>query len=79
MAALDWFRKDQRASGLSIRQYERLYGIFLSSPESDKAMGRLSDIRDWELPLSPVSETIGARPHCQSCAEKTPSKRRTVK
>jgi hypothetical protein len=51
-AALEWFRQDQKASGLSVREYERLHGVFLSDPDEPRPLGRLSDISMHETPMS---------------------------
>lgn len=61
-SALEWFRADQRASGLSVRRYEHLHGIFLSAPGTSRPMGWLADISQHEFALSPNAENIGSAP-----------------
>lgn len=66
-SALDLLRADQRASGLSVRQYEKRYGVFLGSPGASKPTGRVSDIREHEFRMSDAAETIGTKGHCPGC------------
>lgn len=66
--ALTLLRADQKASGLTVREYERRYGLFLGDPGSEHAMGTVSDIRDAEVPLTQVASTIGLQRHCSACS-----------
>lgn len=74
-SALQWLREDQRSSGMSVREYERHFGVYLSDPDSDKKMGRAADIASHESNLSPVAETIGIVPHCPSCSRRLHQRR----
>lgn len=65
MTALDWLREDQKASGMSVREYELEYGVHLSSGDG-LAMGRAADIRDHEVRMSD-SPNLGRQPHCPGC------------
>lgn len=53
MSALDWLLQDQRGSGLSVREYERIHGVFLSTG-TRRPMGRAADIRAREVRLIDV-------------------------
>lgn len=69
-SALDLLRQDQKASGLSVREYERQYGVLLSPPGTSRPMGHLSDILKHELHMSDMSGTIGSDAHCPRCARR---------
>ena len=73
--ALQFFLEDQRASGLSVREYEKKHGIFLSPPGSDRPMGRYGDILGREVPLSPKAELLSTEPHCVSCGRRITDRR----
>lgn len=59
--------EDQRASGLSVREYERLLGVFIGAPGASRPTGRVSDIRQHETHISDAAETIGTKGHCPGC------------
>lgn len=73
--ALSWLREDQKSSGMSVREYERFHGVYLSDPNSDRKMGRAADVAEHESALAAVAETIGVVPHCPSCARRTHQRR----
>lgn len=52
-AALQWFLDDAKAQGLSVREYERTYGIILLPAEHE--------IRAHEVPMSAMSESGAGR------------------
>lgn len=62
---LDYLLADWKASGLSVREYEKLYGIRLMPSERAAA--------SHEVPLD---EARGSRPaHCPACARKAEARR----
>ena len=70
MTALEILRADQRASGMSVRQYEKEYGVLLSPPGSSRPMGTSADVRQHEMRMSALSEQLGHSAHCPRCAGK---------
>lgn len=66
-SAREFFLEDQRASGLSVRDYERLHGVFIGAPDASRPTGRVSDIRQHETHISDAAETIGTKGHCPGC------------
>ena len=75
MTALEVLRADQRASGMSIREYEAKYGVRLSPPGSSSPMGRSADEREHEVRMSEASEQLGYMAHCPRCAQRLRSER----
>ena len=66
-SARELLLEDQRASGLSVRDYEKFHGVFIGSPGASRPTGRVSDIRQHETYISDAAETIGTHGHCPGC------------
>lgn len=67
--ALEWLRRDQESSGLSVREYERKYGVMLSPARARPGTDLAGEIAKHEVSLHDLSETIGVRAHCRACSE----------
>ena len=65
--ALEFLREDQRKSGLTVRDYERKYGVILGL-DARRPIGAAAEIKEHEVFIHDNARKLDVEHHCPACA-----------